>query len=148
MKGFNCPKILSHFHYAVSLLSKSEQAAAKTKCLTQLNVLIMNAIPELFMNGNPLCMSVLTLLLALVFLAAWKAPAWVRNIGLIAMACGLLFGLLGLYQMFDYLRGVEPDSCSAPVIYGGYRCALVPVMYGTIILIISLIVHLLQKPRI
>ncbi len=113
----------------------------------------MNVIPELFMNGNPWCMSLLTLLLALVFLAAWKAPAWVRNIGFIAMVCGLLFGLLGLYQMFDYLRGVEPDSgnvspLSPTVIYGGYRCALVPVIYGTIILIISLIVHLIQKPRI
>ena len=115
--------------------------------------MIMNVISDFFMMGNPLFMSALTLLLALVFLAAWKAPAWVRGIGLIALVCGLLFGALGLYQMFDYLRGVEPDSGNVSpippaVIYSGYRCALVPVIYGIIILVISLIVHLCQKPRI
>lgn len=113
----------------------------------------MNAISNFFMMGNPWFMSALTLLLALVFLAAWKAPAWVRNIGAIAFVCGLLFGALGLNQMFDYLRGIEPDSGyismpSPAVIYGGYKCALVPVIYGIIILLVSLIVHLCQKPRI
>ena len=115
--------------------------------------MIMTAIYDFFLMGNPLCMSALTLLLALVFLAAWKAPAWVRNIGLIAFVCGLLFGFWGLYQMFGYLRGMGTDSgnvspISPAVIYSGYRCALVPVIYGTIILIVSLIVHLCGKPRI
>ena len=115
--------------------------------------MILTAMSDFFLMGNPLCMSALTLLLALVFLAAWKAPAWVRNIGLIALVCGLLFGFLGLYQMFDYLRGMETDSgdvspISPAVIYSGYRCALVPVIYGTIILIVSLVIHLCQKPRI
>ena len=113
----------------------------------------MTVISDFFMMGNPLFMSALTLLLALVFLAAWKAPAWVRSIGLIALACGLLFGFLGLYQMFDYLRGLGSESgdvspISPAVIYSGYRCAFVPIIYGTIILLISLIVHLCQKPRI
>ena len=123
----------------------------------------MNAISNFFMMGNPWFMSALTLLLALVFLAAWKAPAWVRNIGVIALACGFLFGILGLYQMFSYMQEhmqemlktieesgyVTPtDVDMSPVIYGGYKCALVPVIYGIIILLISLIVHLCQKPRI
>lgn len=123
----------------------------------------MTAITDFFMMGGPWFMSALTLLLALVFLAAWKAPAWVRNIGFIALACGFLFGILGLYQMFSYMQEhmqemlkaleesgyVTPtDVDMSPVIYGGYKCALVPVIYGIIILIISLIVHLCQKPRI
>ena len=115
--------------------------------------MIMTAISDFFMMGHPLCMSALTLLLALVFLAAWKAPAWVRNIGLIALACGFLFGILCLYQMFGVLQGVMPDSgdvtpFSPAVMYGGYKCALVPVIYGIIILIISLIIQLCQKPRV
>lgn len=116
----------------------------------------MTAISDFFMMGNPLCMSALTLLLALLFLAAWKAPAWVRNIGLIALACGVLFGVFGVYQMFGVLQegmqetgDVSPSGLDlSPVIYGGYKCALVPVIYGLIIFIISLIIHLCQKPRI
>ena len=113
----------------------------------------MTAITDFFVMGNPWCMSALTLLLALVFLAAWKAPAWVRNIGAIAFVCGLLFGALGLNQMFGYmqehmqetLKTIEESGYVTPT---GYKCALVPVIYGIIILLISLIVHLCQKPRI
>lgn len=119
----------------------------------------MTAITDFFMMGNPWFMSALTLLLALVFLAAWKAPAWVRNIGLIALACGFLFGMMGLYQMYTVLQGsleafneagdVSPANLMPPaVIYGGYKCVIVPIIYGTIIFIISQITYLCQKPRI
>ena len=106
----------------------------------------MNAISELFLEGNIICMSILTLLLACLFLAAWKAPAWVRSIGLIALACGVLSGLFGTRQMFDYLQTV--GETAPAVLYGGYKCAMTPVFYGLIIYIISLVIHLLQKPRI
>lgn len=119
----------------------------------------MTAITDFFMMGGPWFMSALTLLLALVFLAAWKAPAWVRNIGVIALVCGLLFGILGVYQMYGVLQesyrafneagDISPSNLIPPaVIYGGYKCALVPVIYGIIILIISQITYLCQKPRI
>ena len=106
----------------------------------------MTAITDFFMMGGPWFMSALTLLLALVFLAAWKAPAWVHSIGLIALACGFLFSVLGLYQMYDYMQ--EHGKIAAAVVYGGYKCGLVPVSYGTIIFIISQITYLCQKPRI
>ena len=106
----------------------------------------MNAISDFFMMGGPWFMSALTLLLALVFLAAWKAPAWVHSIGLIALACGFLFSVLGLYQMYDYMQA--HGETAAAVVYGGYKCGLVPVSYGTIIFIISQITYLCQKPRI
>lgn len=119
----------------------------------------MTAITDFFVSGNPLCMSALTLLLALVFLAAWKAPAWVRNIGLISLACGFLFGAMGLYQMYGVLQesyrafnkagDISPSNLMPPaVIYGGYKCVLVPIIYGIIIFIVSQIAYLCQKPRI
>ena len=119
----------------------------------------MTVISDFFMEGNPLFMSTLTLLLALVFLAAWKAPAWVRNIGVIALACGFLFGMIGLYQMYGVLQesfrafnetgDVSPSNLvPPPVIYGGYKLGLIPVIYGIIIFIISQITYLCQKPRI
>ena len=106
----------------------------------------MTVISEFFMMGGPWFMAFLTLLLALVFLAAWKAPAWVRNIGAIAFVCGLLFGALGLNQMYDYMQA--HGEIGLAVVYGGYKCGLVPVSYGTIIFIISQITYLCQKPRI
>ncbi len=106
----------------------------------------MTAISDFFLSGNPLFMSALTLLLALVFLAAWKAPAWVRSIGLIALACGFLFGLLGIYQMNDYVQQV--GDVSPTIIASGYKCVTVPIAYGLIIFVVSLIIHLCQKPRI
>ncbi|MCR5535613.1 MAG: hypothetical protein K6F47_10675 [Bacteroidaceae bacterium] len=106
----------------------------------------MNAISDYFMMGGPWFMAFLTLLLALVFLAAWKAPAWVHSIGLIALACGFLFSVLGLYQMYDYMQA--HGEIGLAVVYGGYKCGLVPVSYGTIIFIISQIIYLFQKPRI
>lgn len=119
----------------------------------------MTVISDFFIEGNPLFMSTLTLLLALVFLAAWKAPAWVRNIGLIALSCGFLFGMIGLYQMYGVLQesfrafnetgDVSPSNLiPPPVIYGGYKLGLIPVIYGIIIFIISQITRLCQKPRI
>lgn len=106
----------------------------------------MTVFSEFFMMGGPWFMAVLTLLLALVFLAAWKAPAWVHSIGLIALACGFLFSVLGLYQMYDYMQA--HGEIGLAVVYGGYKCCLVPVSYGTIIFIISQITYLCQKPRI
>ncbi len=106
----------------------------------------MTVFSEFFMMGGPWFMAVLTLLLALVFLAAWKAPAWVHSIGLIALACGFLFSVLGLYQMYDYMQA--HGEIGLAVVYGGYKCGLVPVSYGTIIFIISQITYLCQKPRI
>lgn len=106
----------------------------------------MTTLSEMFLSGNILCMSVLTLLLALLFLTAWKAPAWLRNVGLVAFASGLLFGLLGLHQIYDYLQ--QAGSVANSVLYGGYKCAIIPVAYGIVIYIISLILDICLKPRI
>lgn len=106
----------------------------------------MTTLSEMFLSGNVLCMSVLTLLLALLFLTAWKAPAWVHSVGLIALASGMLFGLLGLYQIYDYQQ--QASDIVPAVLCGGYKCTIVPVAYGLIIYIIALILRLCQTPRI
>ena len=46
----------------------------------------LNSIIYLFVEGGYLGMSMITILLTLIFFAAWKAPAWVENIGKIAFA--------------------------------------------------------------
>lgn len=102
---------------------------------------------NLFLEGGPWMMSVLTLLLVAIFFAAWKAPAWVKEIGKFALAFGVLSLLLGLSQMFGYLKGVNGEV-EMRIIYAGFKVALIPVMYGIIIYLVSIIVRTIQKPKL
>ena len=103
-------------------------------------------LSDYFIGGNMIHMSILTLLLAFVFLSAWKAPAWVWKIGVLALASGILFGLLGYIQMFDYIQ--QAGDVSPAVVAGGYKCMLIPVVYGFLIFIASLIIHIFRSPMI
>lgn len=100
----------------------------------------------LFIEGNPWFMATLTILLAAIFYAAWKAPKWVKEIGAFALAFGFFSLFLGLSQMFSYLQ--ENEGVSMTVIYGGLKVAMIPVLYGFIIYLVSLVVRLIQKPRL
>ena len=91
-------------------------------------------------------MSVLTLLLIAMFFAAWKAPAWVREIGLIALAFGFLGTVLGFLQIGDVLSA--NSDIASTIIWGGVKVTLITTIYGIIIYIVSLILRIIQKPRI
>ena len=101
---------------------------------------------ELFTEGGLFGMAVLTILLVLLLFAAWKAPAWVKEIGQAALIWGFFWEFAGIYQMLDVLQGLNDVPIS--VIYGGAKVALVPVMYGMLIYLASLVIILVQKPRI
>ncbi len=72
-------------------------------------------------------MSVLTVLLVAIFFAAWKAPRWVKEIGLFALLFGFLGHLLGVFQVLSVLRDIaaekgadadrfrRPDSLARPL---------------------------------
>ena len=107
---------------------------------------MITQLSEFFVMGGVFFMSFLTILLASIFLAAWKAPAWVWKIGLLALVCGILFGIFGFYQICDYMQ--SNGDVSPTVLMGGYKCMLVPTVYGIIIFIISLLIHIFQSPRI
>lgn len=92
-------------------------------------------------------MAVLTVLLAAVCFAAWKAPRWVKEIGIVALVFGAFSMLLGLHQMFGVLQQMD-GSISARVIFGGLKVTFIPALYGIIICLIALIIHIVQKPRI
>ena len=110
-----------------------------------------------FLEGGPWFMSILTILLVAIFFAAWKAPRWVKEIGSIARAFGFFSLLLGLRQMFEALQAVgdqrEAVTCvfdliSPNVLFGGLKVAMIPVIYGIIIYIVSRIVCIIQKPKL
>ena len=113
---------------------------------------------KLFIQGGAGIMTVLTVLLVAIFFAAWKAPRWIKEIGSFALVFGFLTLLIGLYQMFVALQQVAMDIgegvtgvfdlISPGVLFGGLKIALIPVFYGIIIYLVSLIVCLIKKPRL
>jgi hypothetical protein len=113
---------------------------------------------KLFIQGGPVFMTILTVLLVAIFFAAWKAPRWIKEIGSFALVFGFLTLLIGLYQMFVALQQVAMDIgegvtgvfdlISPGVLFGGLKIALIPVFYGIIIYLISLVVCLIKKPRL
>ena len=106
----------------------------------------MITLSEMFLSGNILFMSILTLMLASTFLAAWKAPAWLLGVGRMALASGIFFTLLGFYQIYGevQLAGDVPFT----VLCGGYKCAIITAAYGLVIYVISIILEICKKPRI
>ena len=114
---------------------------------------------RLFVSGGPVFMATLTILLVAIFFAAWKAPRWVKEIGKFALIFGFLSFVLGLMQMFQALQqvamGLDSNSVSGifdlispGVLYGGLKVAMIPVIYGMIIYLVSLVVRIAVKPRL
>ena len=113
---------------------------------------------KLFIQGGPVFMTILTVLLVAIFFAAWKAPRWIKEIGSFALVFGFLTLLIGIYQMFVALQQVAMDIgegvtgvfdlISPGVLFGGLKIALIPVFYGIIIYLISLVIRVIQKPRL
>ena len=99
-----------------------------------------------FIEGGPLFMGLLTIELVFLIIAAWKAPAWTKEIGLMALITGILSTLFGLAQVFDYIES-EADV-PMTVLCGGLKVRLIPIIYGGLIYLVSLILRIIQKPRI
>lgn len=91
-------------------------------------------------------MSIITLMLVALFFAAWKAPAWIKEIGLFALAFGFLGTILGFMQAADAVRQI--GDVSQNVIWGGVKVALIPIVYGIIVYLVSLVLRIIKKPRI
>ena len=112
---------------------------------------------KFFVEGGLIFMSLLTALLVALFFAAWKAPRWVKEIGNFAFVLGLVAALLPLYRLLDVLKTVSIargegvtgvfDLISPGVLFGG-KAILIPVIYGMCIYLVSLIVRMVQKPRL
>ena len=111
----------------------------------------------MFVEGGVWIMTILTILLVAIFFAAWKAPRWVKEIGAIALAIGVLGLLFGLLQMFDALQKVSMmredvsglfDIISPGVLFGGLKVSMISLIYSIFIYIVSLIIGIIQKPKL
>ena len=103
-------------------------------------------LTDYFVNGGPILMSIITVLLIAVLLAAWKAPAWVKELGILAFAASLFMTCMSLYQFFETIMLYGESSFR--VYCQGLTIALLPFLYGLLVYIVSIIIRIAQKPRI
>lgn len=104
------------------------------------------SLGTLFVEGGLGFMIIISVFLILLFLAAWKAPRWVKEIGIGALVVSVFATLLGLFQVFDAVQRF--GDISFAVICGGLKVLMIPFFYGLIVYFISLIIRIIQKPRI
>ena len=94
-------------------------------------------------------MSILTLLLLGVLWTAWKGGP-LKELGVLALAVGVLGQLIGLYQAFSVLEGFEEamgEVAGESLIAGGLKVSLTTTVYGLLIYIVSLALRAAQTWR-
>lgn len=97
-------------------------------------------------SADPFGIGVITLLLIALFFIAWKAPAWVKETGLVALATGWLWTVCEFMAMGKAIAESAPDVDSY-IIWGAVPIGLIPAAYGIIVYIISLIIRIVRKPK-
>ena len=88
-------------------------------------------------------MSILTLLLIGVLVASKKYIDKVKPLGVLAFSLGLVGGLLGLYSSFIVIEQV--GDASPAILAGGIKVAFTTIIYGLMILIISLVLDIINS---
>ena len=63
---------------------------------------------ELFSEGGPWGMSLLTVELICLLFAAWKAPAWVKEIGLLAPVTAFVYMPVSYTHLRGFRRRIRP----------------------------------------
>ena len=100
---------------------------------------------QLFFEGGSYQMSLLTAELICMLFAAWKAPAWVKEIGLLALVSGIFLQILSMYHAFDVIQ--QAGDISPTLLLGGFKVSFITIMYGMLIYGASLVIRMLQKPK-
>lgn len=90
-------------------------------------------------------MTILTLELVGLLLAAFKAQPWVLYIGSVALCTGLLNTFFGLFNLFTVVQ--LAGDVSPTLVYGGCRSTLIGIIYGVLIFVLSRIIKMILTPR-
>ena len=102
---------------------------------------------QMFVDGGVLSMSLLSLELIALLFAAWKAPAWVKELGILALVTGVITQFIGIVMAFGPI--IETGGDVAPVVFfGGLRTMFITLSYALLIFALSLVIRMMQKPRV
>ena len=104
------------------------------------------SITTFFVEGGLGFMIIISLFLIALLVAAWKAPRWVKEIGLGALVVSIFSTMLGLMQMLQAIQ--IAGDISPAVLAGGFKVTMITTFYGLIVYFISLVIRIIQKPRI
>lgn len=104
-------------------------------------------LSQTFMAGGWHFMALITLVLACALFAAWKAPAWVKLLGKVAIAVGVLSFLMGVQDMADCCAKVGSEIPFS-VYCSGFKIALIAPIYSIIVYVIITIADTVRRPRI
>jgi hypothetical protein len=105
----------------------------------------MNDLFRLYVEGNVGLMTLVTLDLVAVLIATWKAPNWVKELGLVGLALGLLGSLAGCLQASTNI--ILAGDISGTVLCGGIKVMLITTAYGVIVYLVSVVINMLQTSR-
>ena len=100
----------------------------------------------MFMSGEPVGMIIISVLFVGLFFVAWKAPAWVKEVGLATLVFSYMWTMIEFMQMGSVI--LEYGDVDSYIIWGGARVAFIPAVYGSIVFLVSLIIRIIRKPRI
>ena len=104
------------------------------------------SLSQFFIQGGPAGMIIITLFLIALLVAAWKAPRWVKEIGIGALVASIFWTLRGLFQVFELAESFGDIPFN--IYCGGFKVAMISTLYGLIVYFISLVIRIIQKPRI
>ena len=77
-----------------------------------------------FVSGGPIGMCGITLFLIALFFASWKAPAWVKEIGIAGLVFSLIYTLIEFAMVARLVQGSE-EFVGQPALAGGFYCGLI-----------------------
>ena len=100
----------------------------------------------LFHDGGIFAMTVITILFIALLLAAWKAPRWVREIGHLALAFAAIMTLIPLHNAGNAV--MQAGDISPMLIWGGIKCLTIAPICALIVYSGSLLIRIVQKPRL
>jgi len=114
---------------------------------------------ELFYEGGPLYMGILTLeaLLMLSVAVFVSLPiingkkldndkvGLIKSIGLFSLITGIFSQLIGLYQGFNAIE--QAESISPAMLAGGLKVSMITTIYGFIIYMISLLIVMILQSK-
>ena len=104
-------------------------------------------LSQTFMAGGWHFLALITLALICALFAAWKAPAWVKPLGKVAIAIGVLSFLMGVQDMADCCAKVGSEIPFS-VYCSGFKVALIAPIYSIIVYVIITIADTVRRPRI
>lgn len=113
---------------------------------------LLRTIAVIFSMGDPKWIIPIALCMVGVLIAAWKAPNWVRDIGLVALVIGLLSvafsyhsGIIGIEQI---AVNIGHDDIISPIVFiEAQKHNVIAPMCGLFVYIIAQIISLVQSPK-